>query len=301
MFCQENKGIGIRWRAGLFPWVSLAYLTLIFGIPSIVALLLFRSSEPLQFVAVLLAPLVWTFCFQVVAGLLSLPHRSSVVPGKFRRDVNDRMYFHRRLYGLCWTAVYYNKPAYYLCLSLPFLKWIVFRLFGYRGPMNFTVYPDTWIRDLPLLHFDDGVYVSNRATLGTNIVLSNGYLLVDRITMKNKTMIGHLAMLAPGVLADAGTEVSVGAAVGIRTKLGPGSFIAPCAVVEHGVRIGKGAEVGPNSYVGSKAVLADGLKLPGGSVVPPRTRLPVSVPVTKNTPAAVNGYSISRVQTDAGE
>jgi hypothetical protein len=76
---------------------------------------------------------------------------------------------------------------------------MVFRLFGYRGSMNFTIYPDTWIRDLPLLKFEDGVYVSNRATLGTNMVLSNGFLLVGEITLRAKALVGHLAMLAPGV------------------------------------------------------------------------------------------------------
>ena len=32
----------------------------------------------------------------------------------------------------------------------------VFRIFGYRGSMDFTIYPDTWIRDLPLLDFGEG-------------------------------------------------------------------------------------------------------------------------------------------------
>jgi hypothetical protein len=67
-----------------------------------------------------------------------------------------------------------------------------FRLFGYRGSMKFTVYPDTWIRDLPLLMFGEGAYVSNRATLRTNIVLSNGYARRDGglhhpVTLAQKT------------------------------------------------------------------------------------------------------------------
>jgi acetyltransferase-like isoleucine patch superfamily enzyme len=273
------------WRGWLFPWVSLAYLTLIFGLPTCGSLLLLRSSGRLQFWAALVVPLVWVFGFLIVAGLLSLLHQFAVVPGKFRRDVNDRMYFHRRLYGLCWTAVYYHKPAYYLCLSVPFLKWATFRLFGYRGSMNFTVYPDTWIRDLPLLDFEDGVYVSNRATLATNIVLSNGFLLVDRITFKRNALIGHLSMTGPGVVADEGVELGVGAAIGIRTKLGSRAFIGPCAAIEHGVRVGSGVEIGPNSYVGTRAVLGDGLKLPGGSVVATRAKLHKDSPSEETAPS----------------
>jgi hypothetical protein len=50
---------------------------------------------------------------------------------------------------------------------------LAFRLLGHRGSLDFKVDPDTWIRDLPLRDLGPGAYVSNRATLGTNMVLSN--------------------------------------------------------------------------------------------------------------------------------
>lgn len=150
---------------------------------------------------------------------------------------------------------------------------MVFRLFGYRGSMNFTVYPDTWIRDLPLLHFEDGAYVSNRATLGTNMVLSNGFLLADEITLRANALVGHLVMLAPGVTMETGTEVGVGSAIGIRTTLESGAFVGACCVIEHGVRIRKDAEVGIRSYVGSRSYIGEGIKLPPGALLPPRTRV----------------------------
>ena len=74
---------------------------------------------------------------------------------------------------MCWTSLYYCAPAYYLCLSLRPLKALAFRLLGHRGSLDFKVDPDTWIRDLPLRDLGPGAYVSNRATLGTNMVLSN--------------------------------------------------------------------------------------------------------------------------------
>jgi carbonic anhydrase/acetyltransferase-like protein (isoleucine patch superfamily) len=279
---SDDKRKSIRWRAWLFPWASLVYLTLILGLPTGGAIFLFRSAGSLGFLAVLFAPLVWVSAFLILAGVLSLPHQFSVVPGKVRRDVNDRMYFHRRLYGLCWTAVYYNKPAYYLCLSLPVLKWITFRLFGYRGSMNFTVYPDTWIRDLPVLHFEDGVYVSNRATLGTNIALHNGLLLVEGITLRSKALVGHLSMLAPGVELGPGAEIGVGGGIGIKTKLDAGAFVGPCSVIEHGVRLGRNASVGAHSYIGSRSTIFNDIKLPAGSVVAPRTTLKDAGDVTED-------------------
>jgi carbonic anhydrase/acetyltransferase-like protein (isoleucine patch superfamily) len=259
-----------KWRGHAFPWISSLYLILIYGIPTAFVLALLRWSTS-HIWATIAAPIACTLLFLVISGLLSLPHQFAVTPGKLRRDVNNRLYFHRRLYGVCWTAVYYNKPAYYVILTIPFLKWMVFRLFGYRGSMNFTVYPDTWIRDLPLLDFEDGVYVSNRATLGTNMVLSNGFLLVGEIKLRAKALVGQLAMLAPGVVLEPGAEVGVGTAIGIKTVLDADSFIAPCCTIEHGVRIGKKAAVGAHSYVGSGSKVYEGVKLLAGMVIAPRT------------------------------
>jgi carbonic anhydrase/acetyltransferase-like protein (isoleucine patch superfamily) len=263
-----------RWRAWLFPWMSFAYLALIYGAPTGLAALLIERSAAWRFWTALLAPLGWTAVFLAVAGLLSLPHQSSIVAGKFRRDVNEPVYFHRRLYGLCWTAVYYNKPAYHLCLSLPLLKWMTFRLFGYRGSMGFTLYPDTWIRDLPLLDMDRGAYVSNRATLGTNVVLSNGFLLVDGITLRRDALIGHLAMIGPGVAVEENAEVAVGVAIGIKSKLGPGSFIGPCASIGHGVRIGPGAVIGGQSAIESRVRIGEGAAVGTSCYVAPRSFVP---------------------------
>ena len=254
----------IRWRALIFPWISVAYLTLIYGLPTACATFVWRSSP-------WAAPPAWIVLFLVVAGALSLPHQGAVRPGKFRRDLNDLAYFHRRLYGLCWTAVYYNTPAYYVCLSVPPLKWMTFRLFGYRGSMNFTVYPDTWIRDLPLLDFEDGVYVSNRATLGTNIVLGNGTLLVGGITLRENALVGHLAVLGPGVEMEADAEVGVGAAIGLRAKLQESSFVGARCGIAHGVLVGRNVTIGPHSYVDNAAVIHDGVKLPARSTIASRS------------------------------
>ena len=268
---SEDKRTCTPWRAWLFPWISFAYLTLIFGLPTSGALFFFRSCKGLQFWSVAFVPLVWVFGFLIVSGLLSLPHQFSIVPGKFRRDVNDRMYFHRRLYGLCWTTVYYNKPAFHLCLSLPFLKWITFRLFGYRGSMSFTVYPDTWIRDLPLLTFDEGVYLANRATLGSNVVLRDGTIYVDRIVFGKNAVLGHLGVVGPGDHIGEGAEVGVRATLGMKTCIGAHSTVSATAGVEHGVTVGDHVYISAAAAVGNYSRLADGRKVAFGETVPPRS------------------------------
>ncbi len=257
----------IRWRALIFPGLSCLYLALIYGLPTAAALSMWRVERWTAPVA----PAAWIVVFLVVAGVLSRPHQASVRPGKFRRDLNDPDYFHRRLYGLCWTAVCYNTPAYYICLSIPVLKWLTFRLFGYRGSMNFTVYPDTWIRDLPLLEFEDGVYVSNRATLGTNIVLGNGTLLVGGIKLRRDALVGHLAVLGPGVEMEADSEVGVGAAIGLRAKLRHGAVVGARCGIAHGVSVGRNVTIGPHSYVDSAAIIQDDVHLPARSTVASRS------------------------------
>jgi UDP-3-O-[3-hydroxymyristoyl] glucosamine N-acyltransferase len=197
-----------------------------------------------------------------------MPFHRAIVAGRFPRDLAHPVYRARRMYGLCWTCLYYFKPVYFLCLSIPELKWLTFRLFGYRGQMSFTVYPDSWIRDLPLLDFGEGAYIANRATLGTNLVLSNGQILVDAIRIGAGATVGHLALLAPGVVLGKGVEVGAGCGIGVECRVGEGALIQPFSALNHSSEVGEGTTIGAMSYIGSSAVVGDGLRLPGASVVP---------------------------------
>ena len=176
------------------------YLLIIFGLPLAICGLLTGASSRLswQIVSLVVAPIVYMSAFVIIAGLLSMFHRNAIVPGRFPRSVDNTTYFHRRLHGLCWTCVYFFTPVYSMALSLPFLKMIVFRLFGYTGSMSFVTYADTWIRDLPLLNIQKGSYLSNKATIGTNIALPDGTILVDYVTIGKSSLVGHLSMLGPG-------------------------------------------------------------------------------------------------------
>lgn len=259
-------------RKRLFPILSGVILCTIFGLPLAAVTLAFQLARDLgeKFAVSLLSPVLATILFVVLAGTLSLPFQRYIIPGKFPRDLNHPVYFGRRVYGLCWTSLYYCTPVYFLCLSVTPLKWITFRLFGYRGSMNFAIYPDTWIRDLPLVHFGDGAYLSNKATVGTNIALSNGFIRVDQITLEQGAYLGHLGLLAPGAHLGACAEVGVGCGIGIKTRIGEKVKIGPFAFVEHGAGIGAGACIGSMSYVGTKTKLADNLVVPPACLIPAR-------------------------------
>ncbi|MFT5050879.1 MAG: carbonic anhydrase/acetyltransferase-like protein (isoleucine patch superfamily) [Chlamydiales bacterium] len=262
----------------MFQLLALIHLALIVAIPgAILACAMTRAVGPGQAVLVgLLALPIAGFALALTAACLSCLHRASVRPGKMLRDLSERGYMQRRLYGLCWTTLYYCKFVYYGVLVVPPARGLILGLFGYRGSADFTIYPDTWIRDLPLLEVEAGAYLSNRATIGTNVVLSNGRILVDRVKIGANAVVGHLAMVGPGVVLERGAEIGVGAAIGFSSHIGERAKIGPKATIEHGVRVGAGARVGTASYVGNGCIIDPGVIIPPGSVIPARTKLSTS-------------------------
>ena len=247
-------------------------LILIFGLPgSAIIPLVGMTTGACYLAALIVAPFGYAVLFAVTAGALSLPFRKAIVKGKLPRDVRHPVYRGRRLYGTCWTALFYFKPVYFLVLTLPWLKWMTFRLFGYKGQMDFTVYPDTWIRDLPLLDFGKGVYVANRATLGTNMPLKNGRILVDGIRLGEGALISHLTMLAAGVQIGKGSEIGPGCAVGVRVKVGDHTTVLGTSQLNHASKIGDNVYLGANCYVGFGAEVPSGTKLGGYKSIPDRS------------------------------
>jgi acetyltransferase-like isoleucine patch superfamily enzyme len=249
-----------------------AFSLLIYSVPAALALapVFWADSLGWQLLGLGLAPSIFAVSLLLTAGLLSLPFQWAIQRGRVKRSLSHRVYGPRRLYGLCWTTVYYFTPLYSFYLSIPPLKRLMLRLFGYRGSTDFTVYPDTWIRDLPLLDIGEGAYLSNKATIGSNICFNNGTILVDSITIGKHAMIGHMAMLAPGNRLGERSEIGVGAALGIRVTVGARSRVGGCSGIDSGARIGDDVEIGALAYVGIKAVIADGVKVPAMAVIPDR-------------------------------
>lgn len=204
----------------------------------------------------------------LIAGFISLHGKKAIKRGKFPRNLDHPIYCKRRVYGTCWTQLFYFKPIYSIILSVPALKWLAFRLFGYKGSLDITLYPDTWIRDLPILNFGAKTYLSNRATIGSNMCLNDGSILVDGISIGEGAMVGHLVMVAPGNKIGAKSEIGVGTALGIRVRIGLSSIIKPTCAINHGVVIGDSCDIGPHSYIGLKTVIGNNIVLPAGSNIP---------------------------------
>lgn len=270
----------VRLLAGSLPFLLHGLALAVAAGPSAVL------PDGLSLAALLVAPPLYVLALVTAAGLVGRSMRRWIIAGRFERDPATPLYRGRLLYGAAWTTVFYCKPVFHAVLGLPPLKRWTLRLFGYRGDLSFTTYPDAWIRDLPLLDIGKGVYISNRATLGTNIVQNDGRILVGGIKLAERVLIGHLAMIAPGCDFDEGTEIGVGCAVGMMVKTGKRVHVAPSCTINHAANLGDGVEIGTMCLIGRRVTIAPGLKIPSGSVIPDRVRL--------ETQADVERYAVRR-------
>lgn len=216
-----------------------------------------------------LSPVIFLSVYCGVCIAFARLTHAAIIPGKFPRTITDPVYGPRRIFGTMWTAIYYNKPLYWLLLSTDTTKKILFRAFGYKGPMDFTTYPDTWIRDIPLLKLGSKAYLANRATLGTNIVMANGLIAVDAITVGDNSVVGHLCIVGMGAKIGANTEFGLSSATGIRVHIGDNVHISPRCDLNHGCYIGNGVKIGSSSYVGVKAQInGENIDIPAMSNIP---------------------------------
>lgn len=248
------------------------YLSAIVGIPLAFAAapLLLAPTNRWRLAMVLLAAPIFCTMYVVVAGLLSGLTLRAIVAGRFPRDLGHEIYGPRRLYALCWTTIYYCGPIYHVVLALPWLKRLTFRLFGYRGSLDFQTYPDTWLRDLPLLSIGKGAYLSNKATISPNMCLKNGKIIVMPVSIGDRTLIGHMTMIAPGVMIGPDSEVGVGVSIGVRVNIGASTLIDHVSAIDHDVTIGDHCTIGTRAYIGRKAVVMSRISIAPGVVVPAR-------------------------------
>ncbi len=219
------------------------------------------------------APAIFVVVYVLTASGLARLTLRSIVAGKFARDLGHVIYGPRRLYAICWTAICYCSPVYHAVLAVPALKHLTFRLFGYRGSTTFTTYPDTWLRDLPLLDVGEGAYLSNRATISPNMCLQNGKILIAPVTIGAGAMVGHGTLVAPGVMMGAKSEIGVAGKVGIGVRIGEHARIGHSVTLDHKSVIGSRCEIGTRAYIGRNTVVGDGLFIPPGAVIPAKLEL----------------------------
>jgi carbonic anhydrase/acetyltransferase-like protein (isoleucine patch superfamily) len=177
------------------------------------------------------------------------------------------------LHAVPWTLLYYFTPLYFIILLFKPLRTLAFWLFGYRGSYNFTTHPDAWLRDVPCLWFEDGTYLANKCTVAANMVLMQGKLLVDDVTIGAQSCIGMGAMVGPGAEIGAETIVDTSTLLGVRTRIGNKVRVNGLVGIQHGVVIEDEAEIGANSFIGIRARIGKGVVIPECAYVESAVRL----------------------------
>lgn len=214
------------------------------------------------------APVVFALAFVLIGSFFARIGRPGMMAGKFPRSPDHPIYALRRIFGTAWTQVFYFKPLYAVFLSIPFLKGMLFKLFGYRGQTDFVLYPDAWVRDLPLLSMGKGAYLANRCTIGSNICLTDGSILVGSCQFGEKALVGHLVIFGLGGKLGRESELGIAVSLGIRITIGDLVSVAPKASIYHGAEIGNNVKIGACALVGMKAKIADGVELKVAAIIP---------------------------------
>lgn len=196
-------------------------------------------------------------------------HVNNIQCGRFARNPEDNNYNSRIAYTKRLREYMYNPVLLNLILSDLDLKTLFFKTFGYKGQMSFTIYPDIWLRDLPLLDFGENVYLGNGIVLGTNQVSRDQrFITVGTIKIGTNTIIDQRGAI--GYNSTLGQNCSLGfqVSLGIKSNIGNNTSIGECTNIGHGVKIGDAVRIGQCCTIGNMSIIENEVSLDLATVIP---------------------------------
>lgn len=199
---------------------------------------------------------------------------ASIEPGKIKRDPNNPQYQKRVQYTVALRDFVYNPALLNVIFGDAELKANFLRIFGYRGNTNFTIYPNCWLRDLPLLDIGAGVYLGDHILLGTNQVSPNQEFLTvgtiqigDNSIFDQQCSIGLNAKVGSNVQGRFKSSIGLKATVHNNVLLGEGSNIGHGTVAKEGVILERCAGVGNFCIIDAGVVVPEYATIPSFSHV----------------------------------
>ncbi len=197
-----------------------------------------------------------------------------IKPGKFKRGPDDPIYVHRGYYTRMLKSFLTDYKLMNAILTDKKLQTRFFRVFGYEGEVDFTLYPQCWIRDLPLLQIGKMSYLGDGIVLGTNKVsIDQKTVKVGRITIGDHTIIDQDCMLGYSTHIGHHTAIGVRSCIGVKTHIGNNCRIAEIVNIGHCCNIGNDVSIGQVSAIGNFTTIADGTKIPAFSRIPPKSSI----------------------------
>lgn len=193
----------------------------------------------------------------------------NIKAGTFERNQAHKDYKDRIDYTKVLRNFLYNPAVLNVVFSDPELKTTFFRTFGYKGKVNFTIYPKCWLRDLPLLDIGDNVYLGDDILLGTNIVTPDQkYLLVGKIKIGDNCIFNQGCSVASQTTIGADGIIGFEAGIGFRNTIGRKVNIGERATIGHRNRIGNDVTIGYLCKIGHDCIIEDGVVLEEMTEVP---------------------------------
>jgi len=190
--------------------------------------------------------------------------------GCFCRDPQNPDYQKRLHYTKILRRYVYNPALLNAILMDQDLKQLFFRTFGYAGQMKFTIYPNAWLRDLPLLEFGENVYLADGIVLGTNQVSADQKCVhVDTIKIGTESTINQQVSIGYGTHIGVQCLLGFGTVVGMKTKIGNKTVCEAKANIGHRVKIGRDVRIGQMCFLGNFSIIEDGVRLAPVTVIPP--------------------------------
>lgn len=257
----------------IFSINKIILLSTIYIVPVILPLYFFQLSDNIFYRSMILLislfeyPIVFTFLSVFIAKIFI----KDIKKGIFKRSLELKEYRVRRYYGLIFTSLYYSPFLYHLILNITWLKRVYFKGMGMKTTGNFTIYPDTWIRDLCLCSIGENAYISNKATIGTNIVMDKNRIYVNGIEISDNVIIGHSAMIGCGVKIGHNSSIGVLTAIGLSSIIGFDCKIGANNTIGHGILIGNNVITGKNVHIGDGVKISDNIVINDETIIPQYT------------------------------
>lgn len=194
---------------------------------------------------------------------------ANIKPGVFERDPDSKDYQDRLIYTREFRKFIYNPAVMNVILSNRELKLSFFRTFGYQGSIDFTIYPNCWLRDLPCLDIGKDTYLADGILLGTNQVSTDQKVLrVGKIRIGERCVFDQDCKL--GYNSTIGNDCIIGiqTAIGLKTRMGNNVKIGESSRIRHGNRFGDNVVLGSECQVGNFCIFDEGVELEEFTQVP---------------------------------
>ena len=164
-------------------------------------------------------------------------------------------------------------PSLYLTLFQPIwfmsegFQRLALRAFGADLAPGALLTSRTIVREPHLLRIGAAALIGEYVHLVCSYQPRPKLLVVGRIEIGERVLVGAYSHLAPGVRIGAECLLEYGVRVGANTTVGPGTRIGAGSSIYNSVRIGAGVTIGKGCLIPSGAEIPDGAKIPDGTVV----------------------------------